>query len=245
MGASEPWSAQREGPVSWAWLWPAARCRGGQVAKRQHLPPWEACEAVPQGVVAMVIVWRPLLAVQRSRSCGNALPHGRVFRNRMMRFTLCVVLCYFAAVTSFIPGKPWPSVLWQCSQMLLRRYAWKGITIRFKEISSIKSAYYICVWHFFALSEWPRVLTKPLYPFPHYLCKADNKNCFVSNFISIKLFEIPRWKAQGASSCQREICQDLPEQCPVKIQAIKIIDEILLLIISSDSTFLTLATCND
>lgn len=173
------------------------------------------------------------------------MPSHIVFRKRMVCFALCVVLCYFAAVTSFIPGKPWPSLLWQCSQMLLRRYARKGITVRFKEISALKSAYYLYVGHLFALLEWPGVLTKPFYLFSHYLCKADNKNCFVSHFVSIKFFEISRWKAQGASSCQREVCQDLPEWCPVKIQAIKIIDEILLLIISSDSTFLTLATCND
>lgn len=54
-----------------------------------------------------------------------------------------------------------------------------------------------------------------------------------------------RWKMQGASSCQGAICWDLPEQYPVNIQAIKIIDEILLLIISGDSVLLTLAASND
>lgn len=60
-----------------------------------------------------------------------------------------------------------PSCLGQCSQLLLKRDTGKGITLRFKEISTFKSVYCLCVGRLFAHSEWPEsILSKPLYPLP-------------------------------------------------------------------------------
>lgn len=134
----------------------------------------------------------------------------------------------------------------QFSQLLLQRDTGKGITIMFKEISAFNSVYCLSV-RIFVCSFWVTqeyclsLFTLCL----NHLCDADKRNCFANHFASVKYFEIMRWKTQGAPSCQGEIHWDLPEWCPLNIQAIKIIYKILLLIISGDPVLLTFTACND